>query len=516
MALASLSAGFARANDWSPDFFGFIVDHKMRPGSTEEALRVADELGKLDINPRILTLDWISAGDPSKLDHVESAARRLRYQALGRACRDLSIRSLLVAHHADDVAETVLTRLLHSFYGSGLRGILSERPIPECEGLYGVHESGQPHAQHQSHIHTETGGVRLIRPLLAFYKAELFNYCREVGVNWFEDPTNSDPTFTTRNTVRYLQKLELLPVALRTPRLLKLAKEATDAEATTETMAAEIFGKIPIHLDLSMGCATCKIPRDRPLSSSLSAKQKHAVETCLIKKLLRLVSPNLELTQQSIHGARNFILSRPYLNGLYDADVDTHQAGRVQIVRIGRQHDSTEYIIQRSLPERFQKSAQQLYLNACGEASSHCTHLESDWHLWDGRYWVRVAGPSKAAPMGSIASVRFLTAKALAELRKSLRRHEVSYLDKILHVAPGKYRFTLPAIFIHEFEAEQLVALPSLGWSRQGWIRWPSAPKNITGVQRASWWWDIRYKHIDIHNSNCHKIFTRPDIAETR
>lgn len=509
MALASLSARFAGENDWSPELFGFIVDHKMRPESTEEALHVADELAKININPRILTLDWTSAGDPSKLDHIESAARRLRYQALGRACRDLSIRSLLVAHHIDDVAETVLIRLIHSFYGSGLRGILSERQIPECEGFYGVHESGRPCAHGESHMQTEAGGVRLLRPLLALQKAELLNYCREVGVSWFEDPTNRDPTLTTRNTVRFLQKRELLPVALRTPRLLMLAKRATEAEATAETLATEMFRKVPIRLDLSTGRATCKIRSSGLLENSLSTKEVNSVETCLVKKLLRLVSPNLELTQNSVHGARNFIFYRSSSNNTYDTNVNTHQAARVQITRTGYQHGYNEYVIGRSLPERFQKATLQLSLTASGDINSTFKHLQSDWHLWDGRYWVRIAGPSKAPTIEIAGSVRFLTAKALAELRKSLTRPEASNLNKFLDIASGKYRFTLPAIFIMQSGAEELVALPSLGWSRQGWIRWPTAQQNNAEAPKENWWWDIRYKHIDMHNSPYHKVFTR-------
>lgn len=49
----------------------------------------------------------------------------------------------------------------------------------------------------------------LIRPFLLTAKSEFVKYAQNNGVEWVEDPTNSDPTYAQRNFVR----LELLPRA---------------------------------------------------------------------------------------------------------------------------------------------------------------------------------------------------------------------------------------------------------------------------------------------------------------
>ena len=71
----------------------------------------------------IITLDPQQYGDAHATRKVESVARRLRYRALGRECRDQGIANLLFAHHADDQAETTLMRLANNYLGSGLAGM---------------------------------------------------------------------------------------------------------------------------------------------------------------------------------------------------------------------------------------------------------------------------------------------------------------------------------------------------------------------------------------------------------
>ncbi|TKA49321.1 hypothetical protein B0A55_12812, partial [Friedmanniomyces simplex] len=220
MALASLCSENAQVINRQTPLVGFIVDHKLREGSTQEARNVAEELRRLRIEPRVLTLDWKHHGNPSTVEHLEHLARKLRFQAIGRACSEYGIESLLVAHHADDQAETVLMRIVGKYFGSGLRGIGCSRPIPECQGIYGVDQSGSPRLVKSREPETtndahemliEDGGVSVLRPLLSFTKEELTEYCKAAKVRWFEDRTNADPKFALRNTIRHLQKNDRLP-----------------------------------------------------------------------------------------------------------------------------------------------------------------------------------------------------------------------------------------------------------------------------------------------------------------
>ena len=76
----------------------------------------AESLGLL---ARVLTIDW-PPGQQLSVGDWMVAAREARYAALMRACAEMGRTHLLLAHHADDQAETFLLRLLHA---SGVMGL---------------------------------------------------------------------------------------------------------------------------------------------------------------------------------------------------------------------------------------------------------------------------------------------------------------------------------------------------------------------------------------------------------
>ncbi|KAJ5893532.1 hypothetical protein N7495_005223 [Penicillium taxi] len=131
----------------------FVVDHKARRESSEEAKTVAGWLSKMGITTQILELDWSSLsktenpsaelnGEISMPSAFETHARRLRYRALGKACRERGIEALLLGHHQDDSVETAIWRLSSGAGLFGLSGIQKNSRIPECHGLFGISESG--------------------------------------------------------------------------------------------------------------------------------------------------------------------------------------------------------------------------------------------------------------------------------------------------------------------------------------------------------------------------------------
>jgi tRNA(Ile)-lysidine synthase len=96
----------------------------------------------------------------------EAAARRGRYEALQRIGRRVGADVVLVAHSADDQAETVLLNLAR---GSGLAGLAAM-------------------AVTRSH-----GSLRVVRPLLRIRRTDLRAFTEEEGLRTVEDPTNADP-----------------------------------------------------------------------------------------------------------------------------------------------------------------------------------------------------------------------------------------------------------------------------------------------------------------------------------
>lgn len=101
---------------------------------------------------------------------LEAAAREARHAVLGGMPADV----IMIAHHLDDQAETVLLNLLR---GAGGRGASAMREV-------GV-----------------LGDKTLLRPLLAISRSTIVEYAEDHGLQWFEDESNAEEAFT-RNFLR--------------------------------------------------------------------------------------------------------------------------------------------------------------------------------------------------------------------------------------------------------------------------------------------------------------------------
>lgn len=104
----------------------------------------------------------------------EDAARQARYVALARMARQAGATVVLLGHHADDQAETVLLALSR---GAGL------------PGLAAMAERFDRH------------GMAFGRPLLGLPSAALREWLQAAGHAFVDDPTNTDQRFT-RNRIR--------------------------------------------------------------------------------------------------------------------------------------------------------------------------------------------------------------------------------------------------------------------------------------------------------------------------
>lgn len=502
MALASLCT--ASQSDYK--FLGFIVDHGVRQNSSDEAAKVADQLQSIGVEPRILRLDWSNHGDPKDLTNFEAVARRLRYQAMGKECYNAGIQSLLVGHHADDQAETILSRIISGYLGTGLAGIQAEAAIPECAGIYGVDGSGerektqnQQHKDDLSKISIESGGVRIYRPLLPFTKDVLVEVCRRRGVKWFEDPTNTDQKFTIRNTIRHLHGQAAFPVALQRSRLCSLALDVNARSAFIDAEVQRLFDQIEIELHVRLGKIACTIDQGvlRSCSNSASLTAMHRIRLSLLRKLIQL-STSRGIPLQDLEAAADMVFS----------DIPQSQAvqiGKVNIQRVAGKSPEGEnrkkIVLFRQKPNAHDlRAVSRLTVRATGEQSSDST---TEWLLWDQRYWIRARSAGHHQPASQdCLFVRFLTPEHLGNLRKILDKQQRLVLENCLAAAKEHgVVWTLPAVVARASDREYLIALPSLRWHIPNHGSWLDGISDSVHL-------DIRYKSVDLTDTETHRIIS--------
>jgi tRNA(Ile)-lysidine synthase len=139
------------------------IDHALRPESRAEAEMVASVCKNMGVRHEILTVDW--TGPPTS--NVQARAREARHDRLSQWALARGLGFVASAHHADDQAETLLMRLARGAGIGGLGSVRASRPLAD--------------------------GVRLVRPVLGWRKAELAQLVKAAGITPVDDPSNRDP-----------------------------------------------------------------------------------------------------------------------------------------------------------------------------------------------------------------------------------------------------------------------------------------------------------------------------------
>jgi tRNA(Ile)-lysidine synthase len=238
-ALASLTLE-ARAD---VDLTLAYVAHGLRDAATDaaEAALVAQHADWLGAASVVLPVTVARTGDG-----LEADARRVRYEALEAEVARRGAVALLLGHHADDQAETLLLRLARGTGPDGLGGMAAVR------------------------------GVR-VRPLLRVRRVDLVRHCEREGLPFALDPMNRDPD------VRRVQvRDELLPALARVGpdpvgALGRLAALARDESSALELLAARAARELgvrhigAVHLVPSAGLRALPVGLARRLVRALLA-----------------------------------------------------------------------------------------------------------------------------------------------------------------------------------------------------------------------------------------------------
>lgn len=162
-----------------PELIVCHVDHQLRgDASAGDAAFVARLAESLKLPLRSTRID-LAAQIRSSGGSIETAARNARHAFFHGVGRAESCSRLILAHHADDQAETVWWNLLRGSHG--LRGMSIES----------THRAENP-SDPELVIH---------RPWLGVRRAEIHAWLRERGISWREDATNVQP-LAIRNRLR--------------------------------------------------------------------------------------------------------------------------------------------------------------------------------------------------------------------------------------------------------------------------------------------------------------------------
>ncbi len=158
----------------------------------------------------------------------EATARQWRYERLQRQAETSGCPLVLTGHTATDRAETLLFHLIRGADLTGLSSLRQTRPLG--------------------------AGITVVRPLLAFSRADTQACCEQLGLQVWHDSTNADRQFS-RNRLRLdvIPELEALnPGATQhLARAAQLLEELEGQHSALEALALEAIRREPGRTDLN-------------------------------------------------------------------------------------------------------------------------------------------------------------------------------------------------------------------------------------------------------------------------
>lgn len=191
--------------------FGNLVvchlDHALRGrASTEDAKFVKRLAEKHGLKCEIARADVRSRMENG--ESMETAARNTRHAFFATCAAKYRCPRIVLAHHADDQAETVLWNLLRGSHG--LKGMRAEQILTTEAGV----------------------NLEIHRPLLEIRRVELEQWLKSNGHRWREDASNVEPV-AIRNRLRN-EAIPLLAEISGRDAGLAFVRSAADAEGIME------------------------------------------------------------------------------------------------------------------------------------------------------------------------------------------------------------------------------------------------------------------------------------------
>ncbi|KAL4802289.1 PP-loop family-domain-containing protein [Aspergillus unguis] len=532
----------------------FVVDHKARQESTQEANTVAGWLRELGITTQILPLDWTCVS----ISAFETHARRLRFQALGRACRDRGIETLLMGHHQDDNVETTIWRLCSGARGAGLAGISPVARIPECHGLHGVagsgksvtvktpensalEETGKPTESQSRSTAVAAGGILITRPLLAFPKSSLVQTCQQNNVPFVSDPTNFDPTLTPRNAIRSLLASNAFPRALQNESILSLIGKCQDLILDSAKASDEILRSHVRVLDLCLmsGSLTIQFSNlsECNVLMEISPQRLRELQALTLRRITELISPFednhfplssfVDFTDRTFSsGSREIREKKAFtLGGVLFHPISSEPPGGSS----GDRKNATKWLLTRQPYMRRRDPVLRFDIlipaQTCKPRSEAMPTLQNEipWTIWDNRFWIRAS----VLPHGEISALSRVPSHGRKEgqqgplkfVIRPLRQSDLTLLRRLQRDvragikdpnARGAHKsiegFDVPAFFdklARDAPGQSRFTVPVIAVEEDGAdspLALPTLDLTFPKLQSAPWKliWEWKYKMIDL------------------
>ncbi len=224
------------------------LNHQLRGAESDEDATFVQNLARKHDLPLTLKTAEVATLAVEHKESIETAARRARHQLFADAARATGCAKVLLAHHADDQAETCLFNLLRG--SSGIKAMVPHKVI---------HNDGQE--------------LALIRPLLDTRRSEINTYLAQHQITYRDDSSNNELAYT-RNRIRQ-EVIPLIGEVLQrdcVPSLLRAEQATRESE--------EIARDLLITLELRDPQGRLFLPKLRTLSHTL---QRACVKTYLIE-----------------------------------------------------------------------------------------------------------------------------------------------------------------------------------------------------------------------------------------
>ena len=174
-AMAHVLAELKKQGRLSCEFVIGHVNHCLRGADSDGDADFVQQLAQALEMPIVSkAVDVTGYAKTHKLS-IETAGRVFRLKTLATLAGEQGCDCIATAHHKDDLAETMVHRLMR---GTGFRGLCGILPD---SGVY---------------------GGRFVRPMLSVRWADIIQYCKEQSIQWRDDASNRNLNFT-RNRIRH-------------------------------------------------------------------------------------------------------------------------------------------------------------------------------------------------------------------------------------------------------------------------------------------------------------------------